>query len=545
MMFEDDADPNVGWDFEDEDDEDEVDEDEDDEDDEEIDIRRIILEELQKQPAREREWPWVNERWLPAVEAVPLDVFPEPMARLAQEVSRAVGCDPGLPAGTMLAVAGGLIGRSARLQVGPRWFARPTIFQASVGRSGEGKSRSQAYVAQPALEMEREWAKMFECQLLGGGSTGNGAQGSGDDKADTWAPAAVGRWRAVVDGGTVGSWLRILARKGNERGILVLSEDLSRLGLNVQGIGRGSSRQVLMRVWSNSAVNLGLSRDAPDDATRIVDPQISITGCVTPEMLRAMHNTKQDDGFLERWLFVFADRWSRPKSHERLEVSEEALNGWARIAQGLRGWDSRIFDVPGGCPAIMYCTADGKAAFDAGHDQHLDELNTGDFTEYLRGPWARLETYAGRFWLILTLLHRAADLEADPGVMPVASKEAAVGAWRLVEFFKSHARRVYCCLNDARTIGPARGARLILRWIANHPQSETMSLGELTRDYSSSNGYDREMLIQGACWLEQRKVLRAVADGGEDEGEGPNSVGRPRGRAWKINPRLTNDALKV
>jgi hypothetical protein len=166
-------------------------------------------------------------------------------------------------------------------------------------------------------------------------------------------------------------------------------------------------------------------------------------------------------------------------------------------------------------------------------------------TEYLRGPWTRLETYAGRFWLILSLLHHAADLEADLVEMPVASKDAAVGAWRLVEFFKSHARRVYSCLHEGLSIGPARGARLILRWIANHPKSEMVRLGELTRVYSSSNGYDREMLIQGACWLQQKKVLQAIADEGEDEGGGPNPVGRPRGQAWKINPRLTNDVLTV
>jgi hypothetical protein len=511
---------------------------------EELELVRLILEGRQVKSPSAKAWKWVNERWLPAVDAAPLDVFPEAMARLAQEIGRAVGCDPSLPMGTMLAVAGGLIGRAARLQVGPQWFARPTIFQAGVGWPGEGKSRSQACVIQPALEIEWELVEAFEQHRAATSyPTGERPRLSGEKKADTWAPAAVGRWRAVVDGGTVESWLRILARKGNERGILVVSEDIARLGLNVQGVGRGSSRQTLMRVWSNSTVNIGQSRDAPDDATRIVEPQISITGCVTPEMLRAMHNPKRDDGLLDRWLFVYADRWSKPKSHERLEVSEEALTGWTEIARRLWTWAPRISDRPGGGLEILHYSEEGKAAFDTGHDRHLDEMNAADFTEYLRGPWTRLETYAGRFWLILSLLHHAASPEAELGTMPIASREAALGAWRLVECFKTHARRVYSCLYKARNIEPPRGARLILTWIGNHRESKILSLGELTRDYSSAHGYDREMLAQGACWLEEHQVLRAVIAGEDDNGRS-SPVGRPRGRAWEINPRLTGELLR-
>ncbi len=492
--------------------------------------------------------------WLPAVEAVPLDVFPELMARLAREIGHTVGCDPGLPAGTMLSIAGGLIGRSARLVVRPWQLAGSTILYAGVGWPGSGKAQSQVYAIQPAREIERELAEEFELEEMSDDWVGRRPLASGDEENRyNWAPAAVKRWRAVVDGGTVESWLRILARRGNERGILVVSEDISRLGLNVQGIGRGSSRQALMRIWSNLTVNMDQSRDAPDDAARIVEPQISIAGCVTPEMLRAMHNPKRDDGLLDHWLFVFADRSPKPKLHERREVSGVALEGWGQIAKRLWALDLKNWGRDGSGPAILRRSEDGQAAFDARHDRHVEEMNAAGFTEYLRGPWAKLDTYAGRFWLILSLLHQAADLKAERGTIPVASKEAAVGAWRLVDYFKSHARRVYSWLHDARNsgpprgarsnlrrnVGPPRGAQLILRWISNHRESEVVSFGELTRDYSSSNGYDREMLIQGMCWLEQHRVLQVVV-GGEDAGKrGSRRRGRPRRRLWEIHRHLT------
>jgi hypothetical protein len=102
-------------------------------------------------------------------------------------------------------------------------------------------------------------------------------------------------------------------------------------------------------------------------------------------------------------------------------------------------------------------------------------------------------------------------------------------------FPKGHATRVRASLHDeALQFGPPHGARLVLNWIANHPQCQTLNFGELTRHYSSSKTYDREMLMEGACWLEKRYALRAIA---VDE-SAPRLAGRPRAREWAIHPEL-------
>ena len=81
------------------------------------------------------------------VAPAPLDVLPAPVANLASEIALAVGCDPGFALGPILAVVGGLIGGSFRLQIGPRWFASAGILQASVGWPGapqRGAARRQS-----------------------------------------------------------------------------------------------------------------------------------------------------------------------------------------------------------------------------------------------------------------------------------------------------------------------------------------------------------------------------------------------------------------
>src|SRR5258705_352657 len=59
---------------------------------------------------------------LPPVLDFPLDVLPPDVARIVTEAARSVGCDPGMVAGPVLATAGGLIGRSASLQMGSNHF---------------------------------------------------------------------------------------------------------------------------------------------------------------------------------------------------------------------------------------------------------------------------------------------------------------------------------------------------------------------------------------------------------------------------------------
>jgi Protein of unknown function (DUF3987) len=506
--------------------------------------------------ARSREvglgsWPKLRADWRPAVLEAPLEVLPEAMARFAREAGRAAGCDPSLAMGPMLAIAGGLLGASVRLHMGPGWYECPCVFQANVGWRGEGKGRAHAIVTRTALEVDRELEQAFETHLARWELNRRVADAASEDLADAFEDrfgssiVELSPKRAMVDDGTVSHWMELLASPRQKRGLIVVSNDLSRHGLAATRTRARGDRQRLIRMWAE--LPLGKERDdngspptpAPmHGGTPVVGPQISITGNVTPEMLEEMRNPTRDDGFLERWLFVFPDRWARPKARDKFDVSADALRGWRAIVKNLWARAYRVADLQAGRPEIIRFGPEGKATFDEGYDRHVEEMNSAGFPQNLRGHWARLETYAGRFWLILTVLHHLnASLEgAESETTPVASSEAAIGAWRLVSFFKSHARRVLCALHDETVrSGPPRGARLVLGWIANHPDRETLPFSDLTRHFSSAKGYDREMLIEGAGWLEERQALRAIA---QDDEYGPKRAGRPRGREWAIHPEL-------
>ena len=104
-------------------------------------------------------------------------------------------------------------------------------------------------------------------------------------------------------------------------------------------------------------------------------------------------------------------------------------------------------------PHVAYFTPEGKARWEERYNAHSAEMNAADFPPFLRGPWGKFREYAGRLTLILTLMHHAADPTADPLIVPDVGPRRVDDAWRLIAYFKSHARRVQAVI----ACGPGTG----------------------------------------------------------------------------------------
>jgi hypothetical protein len=217
---------------------------------------------------------------------------------------------------------------------------------------------------------------------------------------------------------------RVLA--ANPRGLIMIRDELSSLilGLNQYKGGSGNDRPNLLKTWSSKPVLIDRVLNEFGEPIRIAFPFLCIAGNLPPAMLVEIVNRKGDDGLIDRFLFVYPDRRPKLKSHQRRPVSDEAIQGWAEVARRL--WN-RPMDTTDGRPRphVIYFSNDGKIEFDCLHDEHVDEVNAANFPDTLRGPWSKLEEYAGRLCLILTLLRHDADPTADPRSLPLAGPVAA------------------------------------------------------------------------------------------------------------------------
>src|SRR5206468_7369290 len=107
---------------------------------------------------------------LPEPGIFPIDVLPASCKTVAKAISQAVGCDVASVAGSVIAIAAGVIGRSVHLKLQDNWIVPPIIFHANVADPGQGKSWGQRYLTDGYLsviedELEAEFASVKQDYL--------------------------------------------------------------------------------------------------------------------------------------------------------------------------------------------------------------------------------------------------------------------------------------------------------------------------------------------------------------------------------------------
>jgi hypothetical protein len=180
-------------------------------------------------------------------------------------------------------------------------------------------------------------------------------------------------------------------------------------------------------------------------------PHLSIVGGIQPALLTDMR--PRDNGFMDRFLFAFPDPTPAP-GYINFEAPQTHLDRWASIVRSLGGAHQSNDDT-GREVEFTTCGLHAWAEF---LDGHAAEVNDPSFPDHLQGPWSKLRGYAGRLALILHLLRRAAGEEVGDDV----DEDSVRRAVRVVDYFKSHARKAHAALaTDPRV----RGAKKIVDWV--------------------------------------------------------------------------------
>jgi hypothetical protein len=232
------------------------------------------------------------------------------------------------------------------------------------------------------------------------------------------------------------------------------------------------------------------------------------------------------DGFLDRWLFAYPDSLPVPEWSNR-GVSEEILSDWCALVARL--WERPMnFKEGRSVPHVAFLTKEGESSWITFYDKHSAEMNAPDFPPGLRGPWGKLREYAGRLTLILACVHHAADAAdpaLDPAAIPQVGPRAVRDAWRLVAYFKAHARRVHQTI----THGPGAGGeayRALVGWIRKG-RLDSFSESEIKQARRWITDAD---LADALKAMIQQNAIREVP--AEPTG------GRPHSPVYSVNPAL-------
>ncbi len=253
----------------------------------------------------------------------------------------------------------------------------------------------------------------------------------------------------------------------NPRGIIQLCDELVAW---VRGMGEykgnhvGADRQFELSCWSGEPAIVDRKSDRARDSSRydrgpliLENPFKSVLGGLTPDMLTALSDERgRDDGFIHRLLFTYPEPLA-PGPFTDATISGEAEQKWNDAYSKLAALKSES----SGRPRIVRFTEAGKKVWAAWFTSHNAELARPDFPEHLRGAWGKFRSYFPRFALTLQMLRLACGETNSEDV----EEESAAGAAALVDYFKSHAERVYKRL---RVTPDDKRAVAAERWIGTH-----------------------------------------------------------------------------
>jgi hypothetical protein len=218
----------------------------------------------------------------------------------------------------------------------------------------------------------------------------------------------------------------------SEKGVSLILDELLTLvnGMN-QFKPKGNDRQFYLSAWTPSPIretrkgDYNLTKELQE--VRVDHPFLTVIGAITTGQLhRLVSRETEGDGFMDRFLFIHPDGEGPEPAWSKEGVSVASRAAWEAKVKGLQ-------DLAPDLTGVRLSDAADKLWGDL-YTRHLKETKT--LPEQTQGVWGKFKGYAARLTLILHLLHRDTDcLVIEP--------DSVEGAWRLVNYFKSHARKVY------------------------------------------------------------------------------------------------------
>jgi Protein of unknown function (DUF3987) len=472
------------------------------------------------------DWPALRLEILPPVAPFPVDVLPDPAARLVKEGADAIGCPRDFLGVPLLAVAAGTIGRSASLLLKDGYFVGATAFMGSIGPPSDGKTPALKAVAGAIRAIDDkladEHAKEMEQWLADAAALPATKNGSKPKPPPPPKPR-----RIDIDDATMEVIPVILA--DNPRGLIMVRDELSAfiLGMNQFKGGKGNDRSNVLKIWSGDRIVKDRVGHENNEPIRCAHPMLSIVGGLTPDMLGVLTDPSgRADGFIDRFLLAYPDPLPVPDWSDR-GIPDGVADDWRSLIARL--W-ARSLDFKSGrsVPHVAHFTPEGKARWEERYNAHSAEMNAADFAPFLRGPWGKLREYAGRLALILTLMHHAADAFNDEKIVPKVDPRRVDDAWKLIAYFKTHARRVQAVIARGPANGKSKAVKAIVEWIRAECRT-SFTESEITQ----ARRWIGDDLTDALGDLGARNAIRARPA----PKPGPKG-GRPPSQAYDVNPAL-------
>ncbi|MDA3890945.1 MAG: DUF3987 domain-containing protein [Salinivirgaceae bacterium] len=221
--------------------------------------------------------------------------------------------------------------------------------------------------------------------------------------------------------------------KNNKHGLLVYKDEMASLmkSFNMYKSGGGDDLEKYLEFWNGGMVVI--SRKSAKIPTIIDSTFVTIVGGIQPSVIKGLSNFS-NNGFQERFCFFMPD--PSQNKYSKFEMDEEVMKNYSDLCVALLSKYNNISNEEG--TRTIQFSEEAQELWHSEAAKLSDEMH--DSTPiYLQAYWSKLESYLGRFALLLELLQEKYIKEDCMEV----SAESLSKALMLIEILKIEARKVW------------------------------------------------------------------------------------------------------
>ena len=340
----------------------------------------------------------------------PYEVFPEPFQNLINELDDKLNYPKEYTAGALIFAVSIITGQTRIIELKGGYTETASVYIAQVGNAGANKSRPIKDILKPIYKKDFEALKEYEKRL----------QDYNDDVIKE-KPKEI---TYIVSDFTLEYLIKVL--KNNPRGVGLYSDELLAWLKNLNKYNKGSSIEAYLSLWSNAPTK---TSRATQETIYVNNPFISIIGTIQPKLLIKEFKDKEDNGFLDRFLFVYPPSRETPKVTDK-ELDKTALMDWAELVSRLYSF----LDFENEEAKTIKCDTEAKKIL---IDWINENAGAGE-DENIKGLYMKLHSYILRLTLIVYVMEWITQ-ENREGVI---TKQTAERGIKLTEYFKETALKV-------------------------------------------------------------------------------------------------------
>jgi len=339
----------------------------------------------------------------------PLEIFPIAIQKLIQVAKITKGFDKDYFSAGILSVCATAIGNNVQLHNGS-YISKPILWLSILGCPGSGKTHPLNFAKQPIKLKDDQTYNEYQSSMQ---------EYEDRDKESKGKKPSFSKF-ILMD-----FTPEMLAQslQHNSKGILVFQDELMGWINSFDKYKKGNDQQMYLELFNGNELTVDRVTKEP---IRIPQTNVNILGGMQPKLVKQLaSNNRSDDGFLDRFLFVFPENLE-PNLFTGKDIPVIHKENYNRLIHNL-------LESP---QQTIKANTSNIDKFKKWQHQKAKEC-FNDIVE--RSIQAKMETYVWRLALIIEMMHQAATGSYNTSLR----NESLEKAINLVEYFRLNALKVH------------------------------------------------------------------------------------------------------